>query len=292
MSVARRQIDELAALYELEPEVRDVIVEGPNDAAIFRWYLRQRCDTCASVYDIDSIEVPMDLLPGEDNSGGSRGRLLALAVELDANLQGAARRCPAVIYDADIDHLLNDCQEGDVVLSTDYSCLEMYLFNEHTMDKLLSVVLMEEDISAGNVLQSLSEVLIRLFLLKSSNHLLGYSMSWISFDNCCNCVGRNIEFDEQEFIRRYLNRNGRMGDLHAFQAKVNEVEGLLHEDDRHQINGHHFFELTRWYLRKLFGGKSVLNTIDSFSRAFFGCIDIDYLDTEELFHELRQRVDS
>ena len=37
--IEKRKIGELITLYNLEPELRDVFVEGEDDVAMLRWYL-------------------------------------------------------------------------------------------------------------------------------------------------------------------------------------------------------------------------------------------------------------
>jgi len=54
----RHKVEELVALYELEPTIRDVYVEGETDEAFFEWFLAQTAPGRVEVKGIDSVEVP------------------------------------------------------------------------------------------------------------------------------------------------------------------------------------------------------------------------------------------
>lgn len=288
--VARRTILELCTLYELEPEVRDVFVEGSCDAALLAWYLRHRSGHAVSVMEVDAVDVPRSLVDAHGCDEGNRGRVLALAGELDKNLVGSPRRCPTLVYDADGDHLFARVRRLDILLPTDFACLEMYLFNEATFDKMMSLVLMGCGVSAQHALKTLSTVLLRLWAIKATNHLLGLSMSWIGFDACCELSGESIQFNESEFIKRYLMNNSCLAEKDAFVTKMREVEAHFQDDARYQMNGHHFFSLSRWYFRHFAKEREVCSSEGAFERAFFGCLELEVLDQHPLFQQVAKRV--
>ena len=58
----KRTLDELNTLYELEPGICDVYVEGTTDKCFVDWYLRRKGHESVTVYPIDVIEVPKDFL--------------------------------------------------------------------------------------------------------------------------------------------------------------------------------------------------------------------------------------
>lgn len=99
----KKSIEELVALYELEPTIRDVIVEGRDDVALVKWYLCQRTSKEFEVYDIDSIDVPTALVMHHRFHDGNVGRIRTLAIELDRALVEHARRCVKLVVDADFE---------------------------------------------------------------------------------------------------------------------------------------------------------------------------------------------
>jgi hypothetical protein len=199
--VVRRTIDELVTLYELEPEIRDLFVEGASDRVLFLWYLRHRCRGNYSVQDISTIDVPPEVIEKNAQDNGNRGRIISLAYELDERLSGVSRNCVTLVYDSDFDRVLGVSQKCDLLLTTDFSCVEMYLFNELVICKLLSLVLMGCDYSSQHVISELEKVLVRLFLIRLCNHLLGLQMSWIDFIRVCENSAGIIIFNEAELIK-------------------------------------------------------------------------------------------
>lgn len=288
--VARRSIRELAALYELEPGIRDVFVEGSDDASVIGWYLRHRCTCDVCVVEIGAIDVPSSLIEACNVDVGNRGRVLALAEELNKQLRGDARKCPTLVCDADSDRVFGWNRAVEMLLATDFACLEMYLFNRATLDKMISLVMMGCDVSADQALKSLGRVLVRLWVIKTANHRLGLSMSWISFERCCQLSGTAIEFNESEFVKRYLTANSRHKEQDTFSREMREIESHLQDDPRHQMNGHHFFVLARWFFRHFAKEKKVLANDKAFERACFACLELDALDTQSLFQQLVNRI--
>ena len=288
--VERRTIAELCALYGLEPGIRDVFVEGASDAAVLRWYLRHRTSRAVSVIEVDAIDVPGSVVEAHSLDGGNRGRVLALANELDRQLSGSARSCPTLVHDADSDRLLGSLPAVEMLIPTDFTCLEMYLFNEATVDKFMSLVVLGCDVPASHVLGTLEGALVPLWVIKAANHMLRLSMSWVSFEACCNLIGTSIEFDEDEFVGRYLMSNGRLGERSRLSQGIRDVRSRLRDDRRHQIDGHHFLVLARWFFLKIAKNKKALVSLEVFERAFFGCLEVDMLARQPLFQQIVTRV--
>lgn len=289
--VVRRTIDELATLYGLEPDTRDVFVEGSADATVIKWYLRNRRNAAVSVMEIGAIDVPPSLVKDYKFDVGNKGRMLALAEELNKKLIGRFRDCPTLVCDADSDRILGAARIIEMLILTDFTCVEMYLFNKATFDKMISLVMKGcGNLHVAQALKSLARVLVRLWIIKTANHVLGLSMTWISFEACCNVSGTSIEFDETEFIDRYLKNNSRLGEQRRFSRQMSEIESLLHDDPRHQMDGHHFFILARWFFRHFAKEKKALVGDKAFEGAFFGCLELDALDRQPLFQQMLRRV--
>jgi len=58
----KRTIEELLTLYELEPAIKDVFVEGPIDRAFFETVLRYARLGDVQVSEIEVIEIPEAVL--------------------------------------------------------------------------------------------------------------------------------------------------------------------------------------------------------------------------------------
>jgi len=75
VQLPRKQLTELIALYELEPDLRDVFVEGPFDVAIIKWFLDQKGTKGVMVYDISFIEIPDDEIRSRGRSANNHERV-------------------------------------------------------------------------------------------------------------------------------------------------------------------------------------------------------------------------
>lgn len=285
-----KRIDEIAALYANEPELHDIYVEGSSDYSLLNWYFKNRCDKRVSIYEIDVIEVTPQLLEKHELDNGNRSRVLALAFELTELLKETPQDYFTVVYDKDFDVLEATPIKPKNAICTDYSCLEMYLFNADTINKFTSIGLRIKDFDAVQTIDSLAAVLVRLWVIKAANHILGYGMRWISFTKNCSLNGLKILFDEEEFVNKYLLSNGRMGDAIEFREKIEEINKKVDPDHRNNINGHHFFDLALWYFRKISNNRAVLHNLDSFEPAISGCVELSNLDQYQLFKALLNRV--
>ncbi len=290
MEVDRRSIEELGTLYTLEPELRDIFVEGSDDGVLLKWYFRGRTQKPVSVQEIDSVNVPAELVIRHAFDVGNRGRVLTLATELTSILDDDAKFCCTVVYDGDFDTIQGIQELPPNAIRTDFSCIEMYLFNVDTIEKFASLVMMNPELDASLAISSLATVLVRLWVIKAANHLLGFGMTWISFDSLCSLEGTSIKFDEGQFIHRYLMNNGRLSDKAQFLEKVDEIGKNVSEDPRDNMDGHHFFALARWYFLQFARENSALKDRRGFERAITACVETGFLEKFPLFDKLLERV--
>ena len=288
--VVRRTISELGALYSLEPTLRDVFVEGADDCAFIKWYLKNRVKRLVSVVEIETIDVPASVVERYELDNGNRGRLLALSFEVSALLDPESRNCFTAVYDQDRDSIAGGTNAPDNALPTDFSCLEMYFFNTHTVGKFVALVLMNPDLTPTQAINALAPVLVRLWVIKAANHLLQYRMTWVSFRNLCSIDGNTIRFNETEFVRRYLMANGRLAHTEPFLAKIEEIDLMLSSDPRYHVDGHHFYVLAQWYFRHHASEDAAVRNQRAFERALTGCVELRTLDDSKLFQDILSRV--
>ncbi len=62
MDNERRTLEELVTRYQLEPELRDIYVEGKTDKILLEWFLEQKGVENFAVYEIDTVEIPTQKL--------------------------------------------------------------------------------------------------------------------------------------------------------------------------------------------------------------------------------------
>src|SRR3954471_7229434 len=169
MPVVKRTVAELVELHRrLGNKHQEIFVEGRQDKQFYAFYLESAGVPNVAVLEIQTVEIPTAEVITRGLKDGNRGRVVALA----ALLQGRVSQSEVVcIADADSDHLLQVTYPYELLLLTDFSCLEMYCFNAHTIGKILTV----QDFPKGatQVIADLSTVLREVFLIRIAAEILG-----------------------------------------------------------------------------------------------------------------------
>jgi hypothetical protein len=289
----RRTLDELVTRYELEPELCDIYVEGKTDKLLIEWFLDEKQLPDFAVYEIDTVEIPAQLLFEQGLKDNNRSRVIALALYINDKLSKTPLHI-ICIADKDFDWLFGKEYQCDLLLFTDYSCLEMYLFNEVTLDKYLRLGLRLSQPTAREVLNQVSRVLEELFLIRATNETLELNMRWLEkFGGCCNLNKKNnqIEFDSTTFITKYLNSNRNHSQQSIFRIKLEELRAKELIEIRYKIHGHDFTELLCWYIRPYLRNeiRSSYNS-EILAGSLLACIDAEKLAQEVLFQSLLARI--
>jgi hypothetical protein len=283
----RRQIEELVALYQLEPGIRDVFVEGATDVAFLDWFLHATGLTNALVREIAAVDVPPDLVNGLGLQNNNRGRLIALARRVQSEL-GHHTVALTCVADSDFDRVLQNEYSCNALLLTDYSSLEAYLFLSGPMSKLLRLVVRRFPKPADRVLAEIGGPLVELFAIRLANHCLDWNLRMIAFDSCCELEEGAVHFDQTEYLTRLLNANARAGDREAFTRALGEARRLLTRDTRHYVHGHDFVGMLNWYLRRHRCCRGI--TRDMIERVIYACVETSDVASEPMFMALRERL--
>jgi hypothetical protein len=294
----RRKLDELVARYELEPSLHDVYVEGLTDKCIIQWFLEEsNLDTeNVAVYEIDTIDIPTDRLFALGLNDNNRSRVIFLACQLQSLFEGSL---PPVICiaDKDFDNLIASSHiESELLLFTDYTSIEMYLFDSNIIEKFLRLALRKDDLEAVNIIKNIGPILEEMFLFRAANQSLSYGMEWLlpsALKGCFKKIrkGDPLEFDSNDFVDKYLNKNNRTSEKIAFLDKVKELRNKNISEIRNKIRGHDFIQLFCWYIELyLPKNKKGFSEPEIVLGTLLCCLDVDYLMQETLFQELTRRV--
>jgi len=283
-----RTLEDLSARYELEPQLRDIYVEGSTDKSLIEWFLKEMRIDEAVVYEISTVQIDNEKVEEYGEDSNNRGRVITLAHEMESILGKDALQITC-IADSDFDLILDKKYDCQLIIFTDYSCLEMYLFNENCMDKYFRLCLQRCPINIKEPMDCLSKVLQEVFLIRLANKLLGLNMTWITFDRCCKVYDSGIFFDVNDYITRYLNSNGWPVAKKEFVGFIKDWKPSLKTDCRCQINGHDLIDLLSWFLSK-HGIDMNLYDTDVVYRSLLGCVAMEDLKNEMFFNNLLSRV--
>jgi len=193
------------------------------------------------------------------------------------------------VVDRDFSEFLLTERQIASLLYTEYSCMEMYLFNKTTLAKFFTIFCNKADWPTEDIILSLASVLQELFLIRLANQVLGWKMRFLENLPCMIMVGWSIEFDRDEYLRRYLNKNGRMKEMEDFLGAINSHRLQLSTDARRQIHGHDFVEILCWYLRQK-GMSSEFANAKILGRVLAVSVSSDQLEETNLFRCLAERI--
>lgn len=199
----------LIALYQFEPSLRDVYVEGRTDAGVLSWYFMET-DIEALVFPIDDrVQIPQQLVDELRLDTGARGRAIALAVHCEREL-GKGQQVVAVVVDADFARITGPMQiEHSCLLMTDGPALEHYALADRPLTKLLRVSLrLPEQVLASDVREAILPALRDIYAARQV--LQSYNIRCVDdVGAVCHLVGGDSRADIGELIRRSLTRVAR-----------------------------------------------------------------------------------
>jgi hypothetical protein len=246
----RRTLDETIAVYALEPNIKDLFVEGTTDKALIDWFLKGNGVTDVRVYPIDLFEVPDSVLQKHGLPlGSNRSRVVALACEL----AGAYPETLDVLClaDRDFEDYCPTCAKACYLLLTDCNSLDLYAFTASTLEKFSTVALGGLPISTSDLILNMDSILARLYAVRLANELLGWGMKWVPFSRYARMQGLRIVFDQTEFVRAYLQKNYRWDQRRRFLLSLREIEGSLSPELGRRSRSHDFAELLTIVVRTL-----------------------------------------
>jgi hypothetical protein len=243
------EIETLVARYELHPDRQDVFVEGERDQGIVRAFLRKQGHGNVSVFSVSVVNIPPAVVLANSLPHPSRrSEVIALAKELEGN--GIATRQVACIADSDFEIALPLNVKCTLLLLTDYTSMEMYAFSDEVIHGILTIVSPPTQTTGAQLIESFITPLQFLFSARAANNDLQLGLAWINkVEKFLSIKKGNVEFDDDEFLKRYVVIRVPAAILEGFNAKLKEIMAKPSPEIRSKIRGHDFVKLLAWYLR-------------------------------------------
>lgn len=279
----RHSIAELITRYELETTLRDIYVEGPEDKVILDGILEEQEITGVSIFDISCVDVPA--IPGEENN--NRSRLIQLSQEFITHFTNTPLQVTCLI-DSDFDYLNGNLLSNAFLITTDYANMEMYFFTSDIIGKLNQRCLIREKICNQTINNFLIPLLKILFLIRYVNTKPYWHLENYDFEKLISYNKSKFHFELDDYIRRYLNKNGRLSDYKQFKTEIKDVKIPDCKDHRCFIHGHDFLTVLRKILnclvrKKRFQDNEILFDVLKTSA------DYKVLANERMFSEIIRR---
>lgn len=245
----RLEIEELLARYELEPEIRDIYVEGVFDKDLLTYWSRDKTGDCV-FYEIDVVNVPSGLLTRHGFTEGNRQRVIALARELAVLAGDPAYRCVA---DCDLDHWFGPLEGTARLRWTKYSAIETYFLKSELVNQFVVVVARSRIGDWEAFFASFVDVLKDFYAFRLADRDLGWNLSWIEFKRSLQMSDGQVEFDRVGYQTKLLHKNSKFPQREAFNQRFERWRARLDECDGKCVRGHDFVGLMAWVIEKCGG---------------------------------------
>lgn len=282
--VERRSIQELVTLYELEPDLRDVFVEGSTDRAVLSWYLLARgLHDRAEIYDIDAVDVSAEVCATHHLSPSNRNELIALAAEIQEKNGHVLTRFRCWV-DQDIEIVEWPWGHLVALIHTDCPMLECYACTPRTIFKVIGQYV--ATLNGAELLAEARPILHWLFCFRIVNQRSKWQMASVPVSRSYRLGrGDGVEFDEGDFLNRVFNKAARLGELGEFAAELAVVRTELGARTD-LIHGKDLAELLAWRIRE--AASSARANEREIRRHLFTALEVAELVTQPAFRRLEE----
>lgn len=251
--VERRTLSELLLQYSLEPELEDVYVEGITDVLSYSKILN---NSNVKFIEIDSIDFTELYESNSVIKRNNRLKVIELSKQLSNHFEDKKIK-PICIADCDYDYFENVVVWNAFLKYTDYTSLEMYFFNEPTIESFLINILHGFPLSASNIINSISPVLEDLFFIRLTlkSHI-NEGFDDINFVDIKKSITiskatGDLQFDPLAHLRKILNSNSMVHTFDQLKAAFLSLKETKACNPRIQIIGHDFIRLFFLLIDKL-----------------------------------------
>lgn len=246
----KRSLEAVNAMYALEPELRDIYVEGWSDKHFIEWYLEKKGIDNITVYPIEFVDIQDEILVKHKLSlCSNRSSIIALSCELNINHGGKGK--VICLVDRDFEDICPSGHINPYLTFTDGHSLELYSFSKSVIRKFLSVALGGFPLSVEKFTSVTSKILERIFAIRLTNERLGWGMTWLPFAKYLNVSKDSITFREADFVKAYLLKNNQWNHKSEFDKAFAETLELLPSDICKKIRGHDLADFILILTKKL-----------------------------------------
>lgn len=281
-----RTLEEIFLRYELEPDIKDLYVEGVNDKKFIDWFLnlKERRDIC--VYTIDTVVLPLSI--SKEINKNNKKKVIVFSNELSNHADSPYLNVKCII-DRDCDTYLSKIVDNTYIEYTDYNSMESYFINIEFINKYVTLAINGLPFSTQTFYDELVGVLQSIFLIRLTNEALEWNLDWLStIHKYLKWNNNSFEFEKDRFIDNLLRSNskGNPAQITTFKEKMKELQTILEDDVRYNIRGHDFTQLFLYSLKKLKAKRSGYTNLETFEGSLYVSFDFKLVESELLFTKL------
>lgn len=286
----KRRVNEVIALYELEPNLNDIYVEGITDKLVVERFLQKYRISDVNVIMVEDIEFSAMYDEHPDIICNNKRKLVVFCKLLGMAFQNALEGI-AVIVDRDFDEIKGALQNNHYIHYTDYNSLELYLFDENVLNIFYRNILKNFPYNGKYTLDIIGPILIEKFLIRLVLEINGpFPKEKITDLYKSISVDKNtgvIKFDPEHHLDKILNNIKKTKDKADFIGQIEEFRKKLSAEKRRNIRGHDFIHLLFGFINKI--KNNIHLNEETLERSIFQCIDYSELRKEILFSTLEKK---
>lgn len=243
----RRTIDEVIALYELEPVTRgDIYLEGETDRELITWCLELSSQRYRSSYSILMIDVSPAIVAKHGlNIGSNRSRVIAMALEVWEEL-GKDTCKLSFIVDRDLSFFIPGQIPPPGILTTDYAAMDAYLLQSEALNKYARFVCRLQPQNIDEFIDSLYEVVQILFVLRVALDSFGIGVRPAIIQSLLSFDGHRISIDKDDLLQRTLSAGNALARLEELRVSIDSASDQVANADmdrRYFANGHDLLQV-------------------------------------------------
>lgn len=285
----RREVGEILTRLEHEHDDFDIYVEGPSDAALINWYLREHGRRRHKIFQIDDVALPDHIIPRGVPTSGNRDRVVGLA-DLISDHFPDGHASAVCLADRDLDVVLGDLDPVRFLLQTDGTSLETLFFDVDVMERFLCLFIRRRVAEPVQLLHAMEPVLEDIFLVRAADRSLGLHAGALSFAKSCTVGAPDlVEIDLDHYLRSYLSRIGEGFRLDEFRDEMERLRGVAGKRGVRLIHGHDFVDLLCWTLRPYVNDQRLVQPLIA-HRALMTSLRLDEVDRLPMFGKLLELV--
>lgn len=234
----KRSIERIIGSYKMDPERKEIFVEGNHDRFFLEWLLDIDIKSDVKIYDRSHIDF-------ETVDTNDKKIILHVASELEAYDNAI------VFIDADYDRYLNESYPKNVI-TTDFRDKEGYSMNKVTLDKICALNLLSPQSFGAKIERNLNEIgrplgILRILSLKEGFELPVNQLSG-KLHRYIKTADHDLTFKFDKSIDFLINESEKVtqADKVEIIEKFKKLsEGLIDEPLKLLINGKDYINIMK-----------------------------------------------
>jgi hypothetical protein len=254
--IPRRSVQEIRARYTLEPNIKDIYVEGQFDKEVLSFHFNN--DNGHQIYIIDTVDIGFNILNEMGLTEGNKQRVIALSKLIeDINHKENVH----FLVDRDLDYWLETEINVKGLFFTKHCSLELYFYTEEIIKDIILICSEAKISDWDKFFSSLENTLMIFYSYRMARFIYNESLVMPDIDKCIQKINDTIEIDFSKFINLMFSRNGANDFGEAIKTQSEMWMDKLKTEPTMSINGHDFVDVLRWCISNFKGHKKFADNL-------------------------------